>query len=144
MVRWDLTGIHEAASLCWEYHTVLPGESDPPEEYGWKSAPQPGCFIRMSPNTLALIKTGEEAHLDHICSDCVDEWMYRLDSLFDIDHAHLFTQASDGEGVVPVRIDRSIVEDHIGLKIEIVPWTSSIFCEFIRKLHFRRQQERAQ
>jgi|3_EtaG_2_1085321.scaffolds.fasta_scaffold52388_2 hypothetical protein len=132
-IVWDLDGIKNKDKVCWEY-TDEPLKIDP--DASWNEIGN-GSYVRMNPKTHALIESTKDLHLSSLTQTNLNEWKYRLDSLFDAGVSFLFSDATEGE--VPIRLRFSDLSLHIGLKTSASTWTKERFDSSIRELRMTRQ-----
>ena len=133
MIEYDLSGIPESDTVCWEY---LPAD-DPSihTEDGWEKT-DGGIYIRMKPITLGVIAASELVRLSHLSQGNILEWIYRLDALFDAGKTTLATPTPEGD--VPIRFRPQDLKPHLGLKVSTPVWSKEKFDAYIRQARMHR------
>jgi hypothetical protein len=135
---YDITQIADADTVCYQYAESSDlGEN--PEEFGW-TCKDGVTWSRLSPKTQAFVISAPHVHLEEITSSNIDEWLYRLDSLYDAGLGFLTTTSPEGE--VPLRLRAQDVADHIGLRLTITPWDTPRFERHIRSLRMSQLNRR--
>ncbi len=140
MITYDLSKIPSYLDVCYirmrrerilELHGAVTDE--------WHDDPnQPGVLYRLSNITQALIDSSPHVGIGSITVDNAEEFLYRLDQLYDADIPFLFTMTIEGR--CPVRITMRDVSKHTGLSTAAKPLSIEHFDNYIRLIRKNRQR----
>lgn len=139
MLTYDLSHIPNYGQVCFVHLTreaVLEAHGS---VEGWDLEPG-GSYTRLSSFTKALIDSTPHVGLNEITHDCLEEFQYRLDLLYDSEVPFLFSTHT--EGMVPIPIIRRDIHRHIGLKTSAQPMSNEGFDALIRIIRLNRQRVR--
>jgi len=139
-LSWDVSGIPNHRTKC--FYRAKPGELDNVQTAGESIPLEDGHgrhLMKLRPKVAALIWASAQVGLSHVSFENIEEWLYRLDALFDAGNAFMFMNTPEGR--VPVRLNRRDLELYVGLRTSAKPIPHQLFDSIIRGLRMARQAD---
>ena len=139
-VNWDLTSIKNSDHVCYQYVTFANEDAIPnPKGGGWKK--EIDGWKRLNPVTNALITSAPYVLIPDLTYEEMDEFHYRLDCLFEVGAGFMHTTAANGEGTIPIRIQRGDLLKHIGLHLDVHRKSNQDFDTNLRSIRMMQIKE---
>jgi len=89
----------------------------------------------LKTETRALIWSSISVGFSRLTDSNLEDWLFRLNLLFDSDVQFL---TEDGD---PVKVERAMLEDHVGLRTNAAPLSKTKFLSHVVKIRKSQQEQ---